>query len=201
MRLADACTIHSGYTARARLEPAVTGGVLALQLRDISPDGVIEPARLARVQLEGVAARYFVQAGDVVFRSRGERNTASLLDDRLTEPALAVLPLMVLRPRRKLVMPGYLAWIVNQAPAQRQFDLAARGSNLRMIPRAALDDLEIDVPDLPTQARIVALDALAGRERQLSLRAAETRRHLMSLILVEQAGRACPKTRPERTPE
>ena len=54
MRLADACTIHTGYTARGRLEPAAAGGVLAIQLRDISPEGLVHPERLTRVQLEAL---------------------------------------------------------------------------------------------------------------------------------------------------
>lgn len=195
MRLGDVCTIQTGYTARGRWRPAATGGVLALQMRDISPTGTVRPERLARVQLDGVADRYFVRAGDVVFRSRGERNTATALDERLQEPALAVLPLMVLRPKCDGVMPTYLAWAINQLPAQRQFDAAARGSNMRMIPRSSLDDLQLDIPDLPTQERIVALDALAERERQLSEQAAEKRRQMMTLILVH-ASRASNKRTP-----
>ena len=199
MRLADTCTIHTGYTARGRLEPLAAGGVLAIQLRDISPEGRIDPERLARVQLEDLADRYFVRAGDVVFRSRGDRNTASALDDRLQEPALAVLPLMVLRPNLDVVTPEYLAWAINQPPAQRHFDAAARGTNIRMIPRSSLDDLDLDVPDIETQEKIVAVDALAERERALSQLAAETRRQMMSLILVERANRISPKIGMERT--
>lgn len=194
MRLADACTIHTGFTARSRLEPAVAGGVLAIQLRDISPAGLIDPGGLTRIQIDDVAARYFVQTGDVVFRSRGERNTASALDGRLQEPALAVLPLMVLRPKHDLVLPEYLAWAINQPPAQRHFDSFARGTNIRMIPRAGLDELEIDLPDLETQKKIVAVDALAERERELSQLAAEARRKMMSLILVDRASRVRNKT-------
>lgn len=201
MRLADVCTIHTGYTARGRLEPAITGGVLTLQLRDISPGGFIDPGRLARVQIDDPAERYIVHAGDVVFRSRGERNTASALDERLEEPALAVLPLMVLRPNRDAVTPEYLAWVINQAPAQRYFDSVARGTNIRMILRSSLDGLEVDVPDLEIQRKIVALDALAERERELTQRAADARRKMMSLILVERASRMRGETRKERTPE
>lgn len=201
MRLADACTIHTGYTARGRLEPAAAGGVLAIQLRDISPEGPVDPERLTRVQLGGLADRYFVRAGDVVFRSRGERNTASALDERLQEPALAVLPLMVLRPKRDVVTPEYLAWAINQPPAQRHFNNAARGTNIRMIPRSSLDDLELDVPDIEAQRRIVAVDVLAERERELSQLAADTRRKMMSLILVERASRMRTRTRKERMPE
>lgn len=199
MRLADACTIHTGYTARGRLESTAAGGVLAIQLRDITPNGRIDPERLTRVQLEDLADRYFVHAGDVVFRSRGERNTASALDERLREPALAVLPLMVLRPKRDVVTPEYLAWAINQPAAQRHFDIAAHGTNIRMIPRSCLDDLELDIPDIETQRRIVAVDALAARELELSQRVAETRRKMMSLTLTERAGRMCAKTRKEGT--
>lgn len=198
MRLADACTIHTGYTARGRLEPAAAGGVLAIQLRDISHEGIVDPERLTRVQLDGLADRYFVRTGDVVFRSRGERNTASALDDRLQEPALAVLPLMVLRPKRDVVTPEYLAWAINQPPAQRHFDSAARGTNIRMIPRSSLDDLELDVPDIEVQEKIVVIDALAERERELTHLAADTRRKMISLLLVERANSMRPKTRQER---
>lgn len=199
MRLADVCIIHTGYTARGRLEPMAAGGVLAIQLRDISSEGHIDPERLTRVQLEDLADRYFVRAGDVVFRSRGDRNTASALDERLQEPALAVLPLMVLRPNVEVVTPEYLAWVINQPPAQRHFDAAARGTNIRMIPRSSLDHLELDVPDIETQQKIVAVDALAERERALSQLAAETRRQMISLLLVEQANRISPSTGMERT--
>jgi len=199
MHLADACTIHTGYTARGRLEPTATGGVLAIQLRDISPDGLVDPERLTRVQLEGLADRYLVRAGDVVFRSRGERNTASALDERLKEPALAVLPLMVLRPNLDVVTPEFLAWAINQPPAQRHFDVAARGTNIRMIPRSSLDDLELDVPDIATQKKIVAVDALAERERELSQLAADTRKKMISLLLVERANSMRTMTRQERT--
>lgn len=191
MQLADACTIYTGYTARSRLEPANTGGVLAIQLRDISADGLVDPERLMRFQLKDLADRYFVRAGDLVFRSRGERNTATVLDKRLQEPALAVLPLMVLRPNRDVLLPEYLAWAINQSPAQRHFDSTARGTNIRMIPRSSLDHLELDIPDLETQQKIVMLDKLAERERELTQFAAETRRKAVGLLLVERVQKTC----------
>jgi len=201
MNLADACAIFTGYTARGRLEPTTAGGILAIQLRDVSSGGNLDPESLTRVHLDGLADRYFVQVGDVLFRSRGDHNTATALDERFREPALAVLPLLVLRPRRDVVTPEYLAWAINQPRAQRHFDLAARGTNIRMIPRSSLDDLELDIPDLETQRMIVAIDMLAAREQELSRLAAEQRRTLMSQILVERARNTHTRTRDERTPE
>ena len=187
MRLPDISTIRTGYTVRSRLEAAERGGLLTIQLGDIAPDGHVNPEQLTRVCLGDLPDRYFVRAGDVVFRSRGERNTAFALDDRFREPALAVLPLFVLRPKMDIVLPEYLAWAMNQPPAQRHFDSFARGTNLRMVPRASLDALDIDVPELETQRKIVAIDALAERERALSVLAADKRRQLTGLILADRA--------------
>lgn len=198
MRLHDACTIHSGFTARGKLESVELGGVPIIQLRDITAEGVVDPGCLARAPLEGVADRYLVQAGDVLFRSRGERTTACALDDRFVEPAVAVLPLFVLRPKRDVVLPEYLAWAINQPAAQRHFDAAAYGTNIRMVPRSSLDELDIDIPDLATQRKIVAIDALAERERELSILAAEGRRRLTAMILADRIKCIRPNAGPER---
>lgn len=198
MRLCTLCTIHSGFTARGRLESVDIGGVPTIQLRDISPQGAVDPHHLIRAPLEGVADRHLVRAGDVLFRSRGERTTACALDDRFVEPAVAMLPLFVLRPKRDVVLPEYLAWAINQPVAQRHFDEAAYGTNIRMVPRSSLDELEIDIPDIATQRKIVAIDALADRERELSILAAEGRRRLASMILADRVKSMRPIAGPER---
>lgn len=186
MHLSELCLIQTGYTVRSRLEPAAHGGVLTIQMRDIAPDGYVNPELLTRMQLDGVADRYFVCVGDVVFRSRGERNSAVALDGRFDESALALLPLFAFRPKLDLVTPEYLAWAINRPSAQRYFDSKARGTNMRMIPKSAIDDLELDVPDLETQRKIVTVDALASQERALSVRAADARRKLLGLVLDER---------------
>lgn len=197
MHLSDACSIHTGYTARSRLEPAANG-ILAIELRDMAADGEIDPEKLMRFELSDLSERYFVRCGDVLFRSRGERNTAFVLDERFAEPAVAVLPIMVLRPRVDLVAPEYLAWAINQPTAQRHFDTAARGTSIRMVPKSCLDDLHLDIPDLETQRRIVAIDRLAAREKTLTLLLAERRRNVTSLLLAERARLASHGTKSEK---
>lgn len=191
--------MQTGFTARGRLELVETGGVLAIQLRDIAPEGDLDPESLSRVDLAGLPARYFARAGDVLFRPRGERNTATALDVRFTEPALALLPLVVLRPKPNAVTPDYLAWAINQPAAQRHFAATARGTNLRMVPRPSLDALELDIPDIETQRGVIAVDALAKRERDLTLLAADKRKQLTGLILAQRVKRGRSRARTERT--
>lgn len=191
LRLRDICDIQIGYTVRRRIRKA-QDGVLTVQLRDVPPSGSVDPTHLTRLHVEVVPEKYLVGSGDVLFRSRGESNTACALDDRFQERALAMLPLFILRPNRDVVLAEFVAWAVNQPRAQRHFNRFACGTNMRMIPRAAFADLEVTLPGLNVQRSVVALDALARRERRLSIRAAEERRRLYSRILEDLAAEPAP---------
>ncbi|MFF9164620.1 restriction endonuclease subunit S [Streptomyces longwoodensis] len=184
MRLADVCTISTGYTPRTRFQSVEVGGVPIVQLGDLSPAGHIDVEGLLRVPHNPGLDRYMVRSGDVLFRSRGARNTAYVLTEEFNEPAVAVSPLYILRPDRNLILPKYLAWIINQSPAQRYIDSTARGTNMRMVPKTSLDLLEIRLPAMKSQESIVALDALAERELSLSNLATQKRRQLASHLLV-----------------
>jgi len=199
--LSDVCTIQTGFTARGRLESAADGGVLALQLRDILSNGLIAAQSLIRIQVGDISERYLTRPGDVVFRSRGERNTAAVMDESIPEPALAILPLMILRPDPQLLSGAYLAWAINQEPAQRHFEEEAQGTSLRMVSRTALENLKIAVPDFQTQQRILQVDALAERERQLAGQLTLKHYELIHRVLVERAQRRTTTSGMERMPK
>ena len=182
-RIREVCTIQTGYTARGRLQPTTRGGLLAIQLGDFSQEGHIAPDRLTRVDFDGNQEKFLVGPGDVLFRSRGEKNVAVALDDRFVERAVAVLPIFVLRPRTDVIQPEYLAWIINQTRSQRYFDRIASTTTIRMLPRSSLEMLEIQVPSLELQRQITALYTLAEREHALTILAADGRRNLYRLLL------------------
>ena len=188
-RLGDICRIQPGYARYRQLPPALLGeGVPAIRLQDVSPAGLADPRVLARLGWAGTTSgRYFVRPGEVIFRPRGDRNTAVLVDDRFREPALVIVPLLILRPTSHLILSDFLAWTINQPPAQRHFDRVARGTNMRMVPKPGIENLTIDLPELGVQRRIVAVDELARRERTLVLRAAEQRREIATRLLGELA--------------
>lgn len=187
MRLAELSDIHSGYTARGRLDPLPKGGVPALQLRDVGTNGEALAPASQRYDLDKLSDRYFVRGGEVVFRSRGEPNAAAAIPDTLPEPMAVIVPLVIVRPDKNRVLHEYLAWAINQPDAQRRLGAEAQGTSLRMVPMAVLGNLEIAVPDLPTQKRIVELDALARQEGQLLRQLATRRGELFSAILGEAA--------------
>lgn len=187
MQLGALCDIHSGYTARGKLDPLPQGGVPAIQLRDVHTDGVTLGPTLQRYDLGDLADRYFVRGGEIVFRPRGEPNTAVAVRKTLAEPAAVILPLMIMRPKGERALPEYLAWAINQPDAQRRLGAEAQGTSLRMISKAAIEKLDIAVPDIATQRRIVDIDALARRERHLLRELADLRAQLTTITLGDAA--------------
>lgn len=183
--LSTMCDIQIGYTARGRLEP-MEGGVPALQLRDTTPEGGLSTEAVVRYRLDDVPDRYWARTGDIVFRSRGDRNTATALTEAFPGPAVAVMPLVIVRPD-KAVLPEYLAWYLNQPEAQRHFDTCARGTGIRMIPMGCLADLDVPVPSLVRQRAIAAVETLARREFMLSGKLVEKRRQLLTASLLRAA--------------
>ena len=63
-------------------------------------------------------------------------------------------------------MPAFLAWLINQAPVQKQLLQAAEGSNQLSIRRPVLEAVTVRVPSFANQHRIVSLANLARKERQ-----------------------------------
>ena len=187
MRLDKLCNIHSGYTARGSLDPLLEGGIPAIQLRDVGTDGGPLRKAFRRYHLANLSERYFVRGGEVLFRSRGAPNVAVAVGDDLSEPAVVIVPLVIIRPDPERVLPEYLAWAINQHDAQRRLAAEAQGTSLRMIPMAVLARLDVAVPDLPTQKRIVEINALARQEGRLLRELADRREQLASAILGEAA--------------
>jgi len=191
-RLAAICKVQSGYTARTGLKDTAQGGVPAIQLRDLKGEEDFDPATAPVYPLGPSFERYWASAGDVLFRSRGDRNTAVVVAPESKKAAVAILPLIVLRPNRDTVDSRYLAWFINQPATQRYFDASARGTAMRMIPKAAIDDLEVDLPDIPTQRLIVSIDALARCEHALAYQLADRKLELTKFALLAQVRKAQP---------
>lgn len=189
MRIAELCEIQTGFTVRGRLEPDGPGARPCIQLSDVLDGVAIHPATLQLFDIGQVSNRYAVGPGDIVFKSRGQPNVACTISEAMVEPAVALLPLLILRPDRKIVTPEFLAWAINHPKAQRQFDAEAQGTSLRMVSKASLENIDVPVPDLRTQSLIVEAASLSARESSLLLALADKRQRLSNFILADLVDR------------
>lgn len=164
-RLSELITIKAGYPFRGALKEIVGGGVRVIQAKDISDLGELIPETAIETELTGKRQADFLQKGDVLFISKGQRIIACYVEQDW--PNVTCSPsLFILRTNaqwnNKLNM-QFIAWQLNQAPAQSYFKKTAEGTNQISIRKQSLADLVIGVPSLDKQKLIAKLyqDTLA----------------------------------------
>ena len=161
-----------GATLRGRdaTRPVSSGSCYFVRIGDISQDGELLTDELVRIEPnEPVNDDLFLRPGDVLFPNRGTRTTA--LAYRLDLPrTLAGAQFFVLRPDAGRVLPEYLAWFLRTEGAARYFEGRRKGSYVQIIQRSDLAEMEMPVPPLNVQQKIVEAASLALKERILAER-------------------------------
>lgn len=177
--------IQIGHSFRAGVRPDAAGAVGVIQMRDLGDDDLVDLASLVRVSM-GVRPGEQVREGDIIFRSRGDRSTCAIVTG---EPGCAVVaaPLLRLRVTDSRLLPAYLNWFINQPPAQEHFARHAEGSNVKMISKSVLEDLDVELPSIERQRDIVELAGLSARQRILSGDIESLRSRLLSDVMMNYA--------------
>ena len=120
--LDEACETRAGCIARTALAEDAERGVPEIQLRDLHGKRV-RLSSAGKDSLIGKLGRYLVQAGDVLFRSRGENNTVGIAIGDPGETPVGLLPLMVIKPKKHDLLSEFVTWSVNQHEARRHLRL------------------------------------------------------------------------------
>ena len=179
-KLKDIALVQMGLSFRSRIEPDAEGNVAVIQMRDLTEDK-LDYRTLTTFNINGINERHLVQCKDLIFRSRGKTTTATIIDRELGRAVVAA-PLFIIRATSEKVLPEYLYWFINLSSSQAFLHSRATGTAMIMIGKSALDALEIPLPNLETQARIVALADLLNKEQRLMKNLAEQKEKLVKAI-------------------
>jgi len=102
---------------------------------------------------------------------------------------LAASYFFILKVKSENILPDYLAWFINQAPAQGYLhNFARRGTHMPVVPKSVFENLKVYVPDIETQKKIVKLISLTEKERNL-LQSLQERRDLLIHTICLKAAR------------
>lgn len=158
--------MSAGFPFRGAIDALEAGDVAVIQMRNVEGEP-IDWASLARVALPTKRAPDFLASGDVIFTTRGRRNFALALDD-VPGPAVCSPHFFVMQSREPdKLLPAFLAWQINQKPAQEYLQQAATGSHILNITRAAIEGLPLALPPVDVQHALLELASAARHERGL----------------------------------
>lgn len=178
-----------GVTLRGRdATRTVEGGSCRLiRISDVSQDGTWTNTDFAKIEpAERIRDDHFLRAGDVLFPNRGTRTTAIAFREEQPR-VIAGAQFFVLRPQEASVLPEYLAWFLRTEDSARHFEGRRKGTYVQIVERRDLEELELPLPPLEMQRKIVEVAALAVEERLLCDRLAVLKAKYINCRLLEMA--------------
>lgn len=173
--------VKAGYPFRGSVPVSESGNARVIQMRDVPLAGDIDWAALSRSDIPASKTHDWLADGDVLFVARGTRNYAVCLAG-VPGPTVCSQYFFVLRVRSPRLLPSFLAWYINRAPAQRYLASNAEGSDQLSIRRGVLEDMPIAVPPLDRQRRLVELAVATDQERQYLETLIKNREHLLDAL-------------------
>ena len=189
--LHEISTVRSGYTFRSAVEAEEHGNVQLIQMRDLDHTNLTVRAPLLRIDLDEPSKEILLQNGDILFSGKGTNNVAIVVEN-LAGPTVAPSMLFIIRVSSSDVDPDYLAWFINQKPAQDYFRSHWRGTSIPTINKKTLGDLPIPLPPVDVQKSIAMTDRLLRRERELGEQIRMRRADLISSLLLQKAQETTP---------
>jgi hypothetical protein len=177
-KLSELADVRSGYTFRGALEHDPSGDVRVLQIKDLRQNAAIEPDTLAAVTWDARTVPPRLQSGDIAVIARGDTNKAVLYAGE--QSVVATSQFFVVSATRSEVLPAYLCWLINLPQSQRSLERS--GSAIQAISKASLMDMQIPLPPLATQQRLIALQAVWNKEDEMIARLQTNREQMLQGI-------------------
>lgn len=160
--LADIATTRFGVHAKR-----MQAGTMALvQSSAILENGGIAHAYIDRTDPALLSYKEvdLLRKDDVLLIGKGSSSIAALWPGS-TEDTVASGMLYVIRPHVENLLPEYLAAYLNSRPAQAQMAAMRKIGTVPVLGRKALDQLEIPLPSLEDQHKLIRLAEAAQRAK------------------------------------
>lgn len=138
------------------------------------------------VKAKDVKEKYLIHHGDVLFSMRVNFN-AFILPENDGKPFVASNGFAIIRPNTENIMTQYLAWFLNNTDSQREIEAIAEGvSRVPFISLRDLGDIDIEIPDVRKQQKIINIHQLRLKEKALLKQLEEKKDTLIQEILKTQ---------------
>ncbi len=185
MKLKQIATINAGYPFRGKIPEVAGSAVLAVQMKDVSLTEGIRWSDCLETELTGKRKPDFLVKGDILVAARGSHNYAVQVDQALAltgKQAVAAPHFFLVRLKRKDILPDFLVWLLNQAPAQRYFEQNAEGTLTKSIRRSVLEDAPVVITSLEKQKTIVSMANTLREEQKLIQKLVSNGERIMNAI-------------------
>ena len=176
--------IRAGTAFREAIQHDEAGGVAIVQAGDVKANGELEVETLVRVKETAFCGDLPVVAeGEVLLQCRGQNYRAAVVPAH-NRPLVPTASVLILTPGPQ-VSPEYLAHFLNDPITQAELRTLATGARIANLKRSSLEQLQVLVPSIEDQKRIVAYGETLREISRLEARLAGLRRTELRAFLEE----------------
>tara|TARA_R110002049_G_scaffold209537_3_gene380435 strand:- start:12 stop:593 length:582 start_codon:yes stop_codon:yes gene_type:complete len=185
-KLSEISDIYLGQPIREKIENKDSGEFFIVQMKDVSRDSGVNVKSLYRTNLKGRVGPRIVKKGDLLFVSRVFRESLpySVFVNADIPNLIAAPTFTILSVDNKIILPEYLHWFINsESHGGKFFKRNAMGSSVLNIPKNVLSEIDIFVPPMEVQKKLVKLIQATNREKEIMKALSEKRMALNEALL------------------
>lgn len=162
-KLKDIVEIQTGIYAKA----SPSSNTVYLQVNDFDKEGIIFDNTKASVSTNAKNHNHYLSVGDLLFAAKGTKNFCAVFTGH-DEKCVASSSFLVIRVTRSdNAEPEYINWFLNLPSTLMLLSSNAVGTSIPSITKTMLEDIEIPLPPITTQKKIVEIAKLQKKEREL----------------------------------
>ncbi len=181
--LNEVANISAGHPLRGSAEALEAGEVALIQLKNVDPDSGIDWGSVSGVELPSGRRPRWLTSSDVIFASRGARNYAYPIVEGPPQCVCSPHFFVLTIKDAQVLHPEFLAWQINQKPAQDYLRKSAVGTQaILTIRRPAMEALPLFIPPMREQQLIVNFWRAAQSEHTALTQLIENNKRLSSAI-------------------
>ena len=160
--ITEICDIRFGFYS----QPVEGGDVPYVQVRQFDEQGMLMAEANDFVVLDQKSESHLLKDGDVLFVGKGNRLFAWCYRD-VAGPYIASSIFFVLRPKKKLIYPEYLAAILNAPQTKAALLQVGSGTNIFSLRKSELGAFQIPLLPMDEQKKVASLAEL--HQKQIAL--------------------------------
>ena len=148
-------------------KPTVGGSVYYIQSRDFDDYLEMKTDLRPELQEDHKLQNHYLKTEDILITAKGENYRAYVFKNEVS-PAVASSTFIVLRDiNAEKINPAYVAWFINHPRTQLYLSTKSKGSNIPYISKSVIAELEINIPSIDIQNRILEIQQLRTNEKKL----------------------------------
>jgi restriction endonuclease S subunit len=165
-RLSDIVQFQSGVYEK----PDINADTLYLQAVHFTRSGLFDEKVQPYLKLNDKLQKHLLTEGDLLFAAKGLNNFAAVYHKEIGK-AVASSSFIIIKMReqeKQNIQPDYLAWFITHNKQIKLMHEQQLGTTIPSISMKQLAELEIDIPPIAVQKKIIAIHQLREKEKELT---------------------------------